>query len=66
VQYVLIPISVATGENIKSSDWIGFAGSIIASATALPAAILAWFAVQRQIAAGEDAEMRPSHRVDHL
>jgi hypothetical protein len=60
---VLIPISVATSENIKSSDWIGFAGSVIAGAIALLAAILAWFAVRRQIAAGEDAEIRVAQRL---
>jgi hypothetical protein len=44
-----IPISIATGENIKSSDWIGFAGSIAAGFMTLVAAVVAWFAVQKQI-----------------
>jgi hypothetical protein len=57
---VLIPISIAT--SIKPSDWIGFAGSVVAGAIALLAAILAWFAVQRQITAQEDAEKRTAER----
>jgi hypothetical protein len=55
---VMIPVSIATGDNIKSSDWIGFAGGVVVGAIALLAAILAWFAVQRQITAQEDAEKR--------
>jgi hypothetical protein len=53
---VMIPVSIATGDNVKSSDWIGFAGGVVVGAIALLAAILAWFAVQRQITAQEDAE----------
>jgi hypothetical protein len=45
---VVIPVSIATV--IKPSDWIGFAGNVVAGAITLFAAILAWFAVQRQIA----------------
>jgi hypothetical protein len=46
---VMIPASIATGEAIKSSDWIGFAGNVVAGAMTLIAAIIAWFAVQKQI-----------------
>jgi hypothetical protein len=46
---VMIPVSIATGDNIKSSDWIGFAGSVTAGAVTLIAAGIAWFAVQKQI-----------------
>jgi hypothetical protein len=59
---VLIPVSIATGDKIKSSDWIGFAGSIAAGAMTLFAATLAWFAVQRQIKSQEDAEVRATER----
>jgi hypothetical protein len=59
---VMIPVSIATGDNIKSSDWIGFAGGVVVGAIALLAAILAWFAVQRQITAQEDAEKRAAQR----
>ncbi len=45
----LIPISIATGDPIKSSDWIAFAGNVVAGVTTLIAATIAWFAVQRQI-----------------
>jgi hypothetical protein len=57
-----LPVSIATGDQIKTSDWIGFAGSIAAGAMTLVAATLAWFAVQRQIKAQEDAEERASER----
>jgi hypothetical protein len=57
----LIPISVAS--NIKPSDWIGFAGSVVAGAMTLFAAILAWFAVQRQITAQEEAERRATQQL---
>jgi hypothetical protein len=60
---VIVPVSIATGDNIKSSDWIGFSGSVLAGAIALLAALLAWFAVQRQIAAQEDAEKRAAARL---
>lgn len=46
---VMLPASISGGETIKTSDWIGFAGSVVASAITLIAATLAWFAVQRQI-----------------
>jgi hypothetical protein len=45
----LIPVSIAT--DIKSSDWIGFAGSIAAGVMTLIAAAFAWSAVQSQIEA---------------
>jgi hypothetical protein len=57
-----IPVSIATGDKIKSSDWIGFAGSIAAGTMTLIAATLAWFAVQRQIKSQEDAEERAAQR----
>jgi hypothetical protein len=47
---VLIPVSIASGDKIKSNDWIGFAGSVTAGAMTLIAAIIAWSAVQAQIA----------------
>jgi len=57
-----IPGSIATGENIKSSDWIGFAGSVVAGGMTLFAATLAWFAVQRQIKAQDESEERSVKR----
>jgi hypothetical protein len=51
---VLIPVSISSGDAIKASDWIGFAGNVAAGAMTLIAAAFAWFAVQRQIAAQED------------
>ncbi|MGM4891241.1 hypothetical protein [Tardiphaga sp. 839_C3_N1_4] len=46
---VMIPVSIASGDPIKSSDWIGFAGNVVAGAMTLVAAIVAWFAVQSDI-----------------
>lgn len=60
---VMLPVSIATGDNIKSSEWIGFSGSVLAGAITLLAAVLAWFAVQRQIIAQEDAEKRAAARL---
>lgn len=51
---VLLPVAIATGEPIKSSDWIGFAGNVVSGAVTLLAAIVAWFAVQRQITASKE------------
>jgi hypothetical protein len=59
---VALPMSIASGDNIKSSDWIGFAGNVVAGAITLLAAIIAWFAVQRQITAQESAEKRGTQR----
>jgi hypothetical protein len=46
---VLLPVSIVGGDSIKSSDWIGFAGNIVAGVMTLIGAAIAWFAVQRQI-----------------
>ena len=45
---VLIPVFI--GASIKSSDWIGFAGNVVAGTMTLVAAMVAWVAVQKQIA----------------
>jgi hypothetical protein len=60
---VMLPVSIATGDNIKSSDWIGFSGSVLSGAITLLAAMIAWFAVQRQISAQEDTEKRAAQRL---
>lgn len=52
---VAIPIAISGGETIKASDWIGFAGNVVAGVMTLIAAIVAWFAVQQQIAAQTNA-----------
>jgi hypothetical protein len=46
---VLLPASIAGGDVIKASDWIGFSGSIASGVMTLIAAAIAWFAVQSQI-----------------
>lgn len=53
----LIPISIASGDPIKASDWIGFAGNVLAGVMTLFAAILAWFAVTRQINVAREVAM---------
>lgn len=46
----LIPLALSTA-TVKLTDWIGFAGNVVGAFVTLAAAIIAWFAVQRQIAA---------------
>jgi small-conductance mechanosensitive channel len=60
---VALPVSIANGEAIKSSDWIGFSGNVVAGVMTLVAAIIAWFAVQRQIQAQEESAGRASERL---
>jgi hypothetical protein len=48
---VLLPASIAGGDAIKTSDWIGFAGNVVAGAMTIVAALVAWVAVQKQIGA---------------
>lgn len=48
---VFIPLAISGGDTIKSNDWIGFAGNIVAGIMTLIAAFVAWSAVQKQIAA---------------
>jgi hypothetical protein len=51
---VMIPVSIAGGDAIRSSDWMGFAGNVVSGAMTLLAAAIAWFAVQRQITAQKE------------
>jgi hypothetical protein len=46
---ILVVPLIITKEAIHPSDWIGFAGNIVAGAVALIAAIIAWRSVQAQI-----------------
>jgi hypothetical protein len=46
---VLLPASIAGGDAIKASDWIGFAGNVVAGVMTIVAALIAWVAVQKQI-----------------
>jgi hypothetical protein len=48
---VMIPISISGGDAIKVSDWIGFAGNVVAGVMTIIAAFIAWLAVQQQIGA---------------
>lgn len=45
---IAVPISI-TPDQIKLSDWLGFAGNVLAAAITIAAAVVAWHAVQRQI-----------------
>jgi hypothetical protein len=49
-----VPATLAS-EQIKWSDWLGFAGNIVGAGAALFAAAVAWRAVQRQIEAQRDS-----------
>jgi hypothetical protein len=46
---VMIPAAISGGDKIKASDWIGFAGNVLAGVVTIVAAIIAWVAVQQQI-----------------
>jgi heme A synthase len=59
----MLPVSITTGDDIKSSDWIGFSGRVLSGVITLLAAILAWFAVQRQIKSRLNAQERAAERV---
>jgi hypothetical protein len=55
---VMLPFSINGGDAVKSSDWIGFAGNVLAGVMTLIAAIVAWAAVQKQIEAGKESDER--------
>jgi hypothetical protein len=48
-----IPL-ILSAETIKRADLIGFAGNVLSGLMTLAAAVLAWFAVQRQIIASRE------------
>ena len=53
---VLLSVGIAillAPEQVKLSDWLGFAGSLAGSLVTLIAAGIAWHAVQHQIAANK-------------
>jgi hypothetical protein len=62
LSFLTLPLWVAFTVNIAKegnrADWLGFSGAVIAAFITLAAAISAWFAVQRQIAAPEEARRR--------
>ncbi len=49
-----IPISVSK-EGVDLKDWLGFAGNVLGAGVTLLAAIVAWFAVQKQIGVEQKA-----------
>jgi hypothetical protein len=51
---VLMPAAIATGDQIKTQDWIAFAGNVLSGAMTLLAGTMAWFAVQKQISADKE------------
>jgi hypothetical protein len=65
VTVALLPVSIAGGDTVKGSDWIGFAGSVIAGAMTFVAGVIAWFSVQVQIKAQEEAFERSIQRQEH-
>jgi len=66
VSFFTLPLWVVFAINVAKdgarSDWLGFSGSVVGGAVTLIAAITAWFAVQRQIKAQEQAEQRALER----
>lgn len=55
---VFLPFSITAGEQAKASDWIAFAGNLLAGVMTLIAAVAAWYAVQRQIRSQEQSAER--------
>ena len=45
----MLPVAINGGEAIKASDWISFAGNVLAGVMTLIAAAFAWLSVQKQI-----------------
>jgi hypothetical protein len=62
-RHFTLPLWVAFAINIAKegsrTDWLGFSGAVITAFVTLAAGISAWFAVQQQIAAPEEAR-RPT------
>ena len=62
VSFFTLPLWVAFGMNVAKTgsraDWLGFSGTMIAAFATLAAGVSAWFAVQQQIAAPEEARQR--------
>jgi hypothetical protein len=62
VSFFTLPFWVVFAVNIAKdgprTDWLGFSGSVIAGAMTLVAAIIAWFAVNRQIHSQEESVAR--------
>jgi hypothetical protein len=54
--WVVFAVNAAKGG--ARSDWLGFSGSVIAGTVTLIAAIIAWFAVNRQIKSQEETVAR--------
>jgi hypothetical protein len=59
VSFFTLPLWVAFIVNLAKqgarADWLGFSGAVFAAFMTLTAAIIAWFAVQQQIAAPEES-----------
>ncbi|MET4071544.1 hypothetical protein ABID58_006358 [Bradyrhizobium sp. S3.2.6] len=49
-----IPIAVSK-DTVELKDWLGFAGNVLGACVTLLAAVIAWRAVQAQIASQRDA-----------
>lgn len=60
---IAIP-AIITAESVRPSDWIGFSGSVVGGAITLFAAIIAWFAVGRQVE--QQREAAENHRADAI
>jgi hypothetical protein len=60
--WVLFAINAA--KDGLRTDWLGFSGSVIAGAMTLVAAIIAWFAVSRQILSQKEAVARAEYHAE--
>jgi len=70
VSFFTLPLWVAFDINIAKegsrTDWLGFSGAVFAAFVTLAAAIVAWFAVQQQIAAPEEARRRSQNEAKYV
>jgi hypothetical protein len=51
-----IPITVSK-DRVELKDWLGFAGNVVGAFVTLLAAVIAWYAVQRQIGVQREANL---------
>ncbi|WP_316228335.1 hypothetical protein [Bradyrhizobium sp. SZCCHNR1039] len=70
VSFFTLPLWVAFSINLAKeggrADWLGFAGSTIGAFMTLVAALVAWFAIQQQIAAPEMAKHQSQQEAKYV
>ncbi|HEV3138486.1 MAG TPA: hypothetical protein VGZ26_11295, partial [Pirellulales bacterium] len=59
-----VVFAVNAAKDGPRSDWLGFSGSVIAGSATLIAAIIAWFAVDRQIKSQNETAARAEFQAE--